>query len=60
MQTLTSLKFLLQKTFELRNMIILELGIGIVESCIAKQRLGNKQIKSPTVVRLFNAEQDKD
>lgn len=57
---MTSLKFLLQKTFELGNMIILELGIGIGESCIAKQRLGNKQIKSPTVVWLFNAEQDKD
>lgn len=56
---MTSLKFLLQKIFELGNMVILELGIGIVESCIPKQSLGNKQIKSPTVVWLFNAEQDK-
>lgn len=41
---MTSLTFLLQKTFELEN-IILELGISIVESCIAQQNLGNKQIK---------------
>lgn len=41
-------------------MIILELGIDIVESCIAEQSLENKQIKSPTVVWLFDAEQDKD